>query len=173
MKNWMMAALLIAVLSVSSLALVCDEPADGADNHYEVASIQYDTTVNNYVTITFDRDLGTILCNYWIVDSRNVTQLHGIKGSNTDAFRLDAAAATDGYLAQDSYKMTHTLSTDDYKFDVYKITFNGNGTSLRSETAYISMDSLPSHSLPDGYIWNTKADKSGTWVTDLSQLDFT
>ncbi|MBR6910263.1 MAG: hypothetical protein IKN41_00210, partial [Candidatus Methanomethylophilaceae archaeon] len=30
MKNWMMAALLIAVLSVSSLALVCGEPADGA-----------------------------------------------------------------------------------------------------------------------------------------------
>ncbi|MBR3475964.1 MAG: hypothetical protein IKH39_02215, partial [Candidatus Methanomethylophilaceae archaeon] len=72
MKNWMMAALLIAVLSVSSLALVCYEPADGAgsDNHREVVSIQYDTSINNYVTVTFDRDLGTILCNYWIADSR-------------------------------------------------------------------------------------------------------
>ena len=175
MKNWMMAALLVAVISVSSLALVCGEPADGAgsDSHREVVSIQYDTTVNNYVTVTFDRDLGTILCNYWIADSRNVTQLHGLNGSSTNAFRLDAAKATDGYLAQDSYKMTHTLSTDAYLFDVYKITFNGNGTSLKSETAYISTDSLPSHTLPDGYIWNTKADKSGTWVTDLSQLDFT
>ncbi len=175
MKHWEMAAILIAVLAASSFAIICESPADGAtesQNTPKVVSVEYDSSVGTDLTVVLDGELGYTICQYTIYNSKNVTKLSGPATSSTNKFTLDTTINDYSYIEQDSYKMVYFV-TYTYLFDVYKITLNSNGTSLKNQTVLLSTDSLSDFTLPDGYVWNTKSDKSGTWVTDLASLDFT
>ncbi len=176
MKHWETAAILIAILSVSAFAVICETTADGsigAQDTPKVVSVEYDSSVGTDLTIVFDQDLGYYICQYKVQNTNKITKLSGPATSSTNKFSLDTTINDYSYMVQDAYTLTYNFSNSPYLFEIYKITFNSNGTSLKSETVLLSTDCLSSYNIPDGYVWNTKSDKSGSWITDLSSIDFT
>ncbi|MBR6205067.1 MAG: hypothetical protein IKQ60_08535 [Candidatus Methanomethylophilaceae archaeon] len=177
MKEWKIAVALVAILTVSPFIVLCEGPAEGA---YEpspgiispdVVSIEYDSSASTNLKVTTDKDLGIRVCQYQIKNSRGIIQLHGPATSSSNVFYLDTAVSTAGYLDDDSYGMYFDNRTTPYLFSIVKVTFNGNGTSMKSQIVHLSTDSLSSYSMPAGFVWNTERDGSGTWITDLSNVD--
>ena len=172
-----MTVALIVILAVSPFIVLCEGPAEGA---YEptpgivspdVVSIEYDSSISTDLKVTTDKDLGIRVCQYKITNFRGIIQLHGPATSSSNVFYLDTAVSTAGYLDDDSYGMYFDNRTTPYLFSIVKVTFNGNGTSMKSQIVHLSTDSLSTYSLPSGFVWNTEKDGSGAWITDLSDVD--
>ncbi len=179
MKDWKMAMVLIAVISALPFVAIISDAADGAEDDEEymmvypsVVSVEYDSSQSSDLKVTTDINFDGRVCQYYIYDSKGVIQLHGPSTSSSNYFLLDTTIATAGYLADDSFKLYFDNKTVPYEFDIVKLTFNGNGTSLKSQTVHLSTDSLASYSMPSGFIWNTKSDASGAWISDLTLVDF-
>ena len=137
-----------------------------------VSSIEYDSSESTNLGITTDKYFGLRVCRYNITDSKGVIQLHGSATSSTNFFTIDTAVATLGYLEDGSYNMYFDNRTVPYAFDIVKVTFNGNGTAMKSQSVHLSTDSLSTYAMPAGFIWNTERDGSGAWVSNLSSADF-
>ncbi len=159
------------VFDGSDSVLIC------ADGEYQmvypsVVSVEYDSSASTDMRITTDINFSERVCQYYIYDSNGVIQLHGPSTSPSSYFLLDTTIAAAGYLADDSFKLYFDNKTVPYEFDIFKLTFDGNGTSMKSMTVHLSTDSLASYSMPTGFVWNTKSDATGTWVSDLALVDF-
>ena len=174
MKEWKMAMIMVAILSAAPFIVLCDDTAADSETTVSpnISSIEYDSSESTNLEITTDKNFGLRVCRYNITDSKGVIQLHGSATSSTNFFTIDTAVATLGYLEDGSYNMYFDNRTVPYAFDIVKVTFNGNGTAMKSQSVHLSTDSLSTYAMPAGFIWNTERDGSGAWVSNLSSADF-
>ncbi len=174
MKDWKVAILIVALLSASPFIVICDDCSVNAETTVspKIVKVEYNSLEDSYLKVTTDVNFGLRVCQYEIKDSKGVIQLHGPSVSSSNFFKIDTAVATAGYLADDSFSFYFDNRTVPYTFDIYKLTFNGNGTALKTSSVHLSTDSLSTYPMPTGFIWNTERDGSGAWISDLTSVDF-
>jgi len=174
MKDWKMAVILLAILSASAFIVLSDDDSV-AENESTVSpnviSVEYNSLESTNLVVTTDVNFGNRVCMYNIRNSAGAYVFHGPSTSSSNVFTINTEVATIGYIADDSFRMYFDNRTVPYTFDIVKVTFNGNGTAMKSVTAHLSTDSLSTYSMPSGYIWNTARDGSGAWISNLSDAD--